>query len=110
MSEHDELREAIARIERKVDRLEEKSGVIEERIEMLLASKPVKQKDTLKVSDIAILKGRTPAHLRRCEPWLLPQNGVSQFSGRPARWKVDRYLEWEKTPEDVRRTAYLTNR
>lgn len=102
MSEH-ELIEVVAALAERVDRLTD-------RLEVLLASKPVKQKDTLKVSDIAVLKDCTPAHLRRVEPWLLPDNGVSQFSGRPARWRVDKYIEWEKTPEDVRRTAYLNNR
>lgn len=84
---------------------------LKERVELNLSRQPEPvKKEVIKVSDIARLKGTTPANLRYVRPWILPQNGVSQYSGRPARWDVDKYIEWEKTPEDVRRTAYLNTR
>ena len=107
MSEHELLMEVIDELRA----LRGDQTKLTERVEMYLSKQPAPVKrGVVKVSDIAKLKGTTPANLRYVRPWLLPQNGVSQYSGRPARWDVEKYIEWEKTPEDVRRTAYLNNR
>lgn len=39
-------------------------------------------------------------------PYLLPNNGVSEFQTGRKRWYYQTYLDWKKIPEDVRKSNY----
>lgn len=58
------------------------------------------------VSDIARMKGVSPAHLRRVEPYLMPDFGKSGYPDGPARWDIEDYIAWDSKSVWERRTAW----
>ena len=39
-------------------------------------------------------------------PYLLPNNGVSEFPTGRKRWNYQTFLDWKKIPEDTRKKNY----
>lgn len=61
------------------------------------------------VADIARMKGVSPAHLRKVEPYLMPRFGESAYPDGPARWDISEYIEWDGKPIEDRRRAWQEN-
>ena len=79
-----------------------------ERLEGLMRTvlKKVKTPDYITVSDIAEMKGVSPRVLRSTKSYLLPRYGKTGIPGRTAKWTLDEYVQWEKTPLEER-VAYF---
>lgn len=65
------------------------------------------RRSVVTVSDIARMKGISPAHLRKVEPYLMPDFGRSQYPDGPARWDIGKFLEWDSRPLEARRRAWI---
>ena len=60
---------------------------------------------TVSVPDIAKLLGISERTLRD-HPYLLPNNGESEFPTGYRRWTFETYLKWNRIPEEERRSNY----
>ena len=76
---------------------------IKESIEFIRTNLPMPEVVTIK--DISKILGVSVQHLKT-HPYLLPKNGVSDFSTGHRRWKYETFLKWKKIPEKDRRDDY----
>jgi len=73
----------------------------------LMSSCLSKQKacTTVDVNDIAQMKGISRTTLVERMPYLMPQNGVSEYAGKK-RWNLSTYQEWDARPVSEREMAW----
>ncbi len=87
----DEIKEAISTLTILVQKLAKKN----------------KCSETITIDDICTMKGISRTHLIENVPYLMPNNGKSDYpNSRPKRWNVETFQEWERIPISIRKTSW----
>jgi hypothetical protein len=82
----------------------EQADRIEKKLDRLLAVVP--QKRTVNLRDIAMEQGVPLNSVRQC-PWLQPNFGESEFTGKEKRWSRDLYESWYEVSPKERKAQWL---
>lgn len=77
---------------------------VESKLDRLLALVE-KSTNTVTVNDIATMLGMSESYIRYSAPWLLPNNGISQYPGTK-RWDLKVYEDWSRKPVKDREMEY----
>lgn len=72
---------------------------------MTLSLSKQKVCETVDINDIAQMKGISRTTLVERMPYLMPQNGVSEYAGKK-RWNLSTYQEWDARPISEREMAW----
>lgn len=89
-----------------IDELKEQISQLSNAINLMQISL-TKQKvcETVDISDICQMKGISRTTLVERMPYLMPQNGQSEYAGKK-RWNLSTYQEWDALPVSEREMAW----
>lgn len=85
--------EDFARLEKKMD---------------LILSRLGASDNVVTIKDLAARYKCSYNYIKYTAPYLMPNNGKSDFTGGVIKWHIQTLEEWEKIPVDERRSAWET--
>ncbi len=88
----------------KLPGIEARLNRIEQKIDRLMKSIPVRQVVTIEDIMVELDVGRD---YLRARPWMLPNFGIPDISGRQRRWLVETWTAWKKSDFDFHEQSWL---